>query len=248
MNSLKISTKDVMKQRLLLLFFLIFYSIFIFWLITHINISEDESYTLNTTSRDVSGVIRQSYKFENQLPVYFLLLSFWRSINSGIFFAHLFSTFCIAFSCVFIYKITKIITGTKSAYWIIAIFLLNPFTVWASFEIRLYAFVILLSTVCIYFYFQYFLLQKKKYLYLFLAVSLIGAYTQYSFIFLLISLAITTVFLQGWKSFLRIILYLLPVAILFICDTTSIETNLNMNREMISEYLTRHYNVTLDTF
>lgn len=216
MNLLKSRTKKDRIHRFLLFAFLISYACFLCWLIAHINISEDESYTLNTTSRNVLGVVRQSYKFENQLPVYFLLLSFWRMVNSGIFFSRLFSALSVCISAVYIFKITKIITGKENVYWIIVLFLLNPFTVWAAFELRLYAFVVLLSSICIYSYLKFFLEEQKKYLYVFLIISLIGAYTQYFFIFLLFSLAVATIFLKGWKSFYKICLYLLPVAILFL--------------------------------
>src|SRR5437870_9561843 len=81
--------------------FLIAYACILIFLCYTLNIWEDESYSLHTTSNSLAMVIRQSYYFEAQPPVYFLLLSLWRHVDSGIFFARLLSLLFIGLSGVF---------------------------------------------------------------------------------------------------------------------------------------------------
>ncbi len=195
---------------------IVIYALLLLYTARIMNISEDETYTLNTTSRNVAGVINQAYNFEFQLPGYFVLLSLWRLLGSGLFFAKLFSIFSIAIAAIYIYKLAGLIFNDKKNYWIVIIFLLNPFTVWAALELRLYAFSIMLSAVIIFHFYKYVFGEEKKYLYLFLIFSLLGVYTQYFFVFLLIALALTTIYLKSWSYFFRICLYLTPVALLFL--------------------------------
>lgn len=201
-----------------LLFFaiIVVYSVLLISIAYKINISEDETYTLNTTSRDLGGVIKQSYYFEAQPPVYFILFSWWRHINSSIFFAKLFSVFFVGLSSCFFYRIVIKLSGKEYSKWMVLIFLLNPFTVWAALLIRTYAFLIFLSIFSLYFFFRYYFEEKKYFLYLFLLISLIGVYTQYFFIFLISSLAIIILIFKGWKSFYNFCLYLIPIMLLFL--------------------------------
>ena len=208
--------------------FIILYAALLLYTAQKINISEDEIYTLNTTSRNLSGVINQSYNFEFQLPGYFVLLSIWRLISSEIFFAKLFSILSIGIAAIYIYKLSSLFEQKKASLWIVIIFLLNPFSVWAALEIRLYAFAILLSTLIIYAFYLYVFQNRKKALYLFLICALIGVYTQYFFVFLIFVLALTTIFIKGWKYFLKICLYLIPLAILFLPNLIFLPNQLEM--------------------
>jgi hypothetical protein len=198
--------------------FLLAYIIFIIYLCINLNVWIDEIYTLNTTSYSVSGVIKQSYYFEGQPPLYFLLLSFWRTINSSIFFARLFSLISVGAAAFIFYKLANLICQKKCSRWVIVLFLLNPFTVWASSEIRLYAFVLMLSLLSLYYFFLFYVSGKSKFLIIFVFISIAGIYTQYLFVFLLASLAIATLIFKGWKIFFKFSLYLLPVAILFLLN------------------------------
>jgi hypothetical protein len=225
---MKLFTNKAILKSYLFWTFIILYTALLLYTAQKINISEDETYTLNTTSRNLAGVIDQSYNFEFQLPGYFVLLSFWRLISSGILFAKLFSILSIAVATIYIYKLSNLFKQKKASLWIVIIFLLNPFSVWAALEIRLYAFAILLSTVIIYTFYLYVFKNRKKALYLFLICALIGVYTQYFFVFLVFVLAVTTIFIKGWKYFLKICLYLIPVAILFLPNLIFLPNQLKM--------------------
>ena len=102
--------------------FIILYSIVLIFLAYYVNIWEDEAYTLNTTSNNLSGVISESYRFEGQPPAYFVLLSFWRLIHPGIFTARLFSVLCIGLTVYVLNRILSLVSDLKYPNWIIVIF------------------------------------------------------------------------------------------------------------------------------
>ncbi len=196
--------------------FLFFYAAILIYLSSKLNIWVDEAYTLNTTFNNFAGVIKQSYGFEGQPPVYFILLSFWRKINSSIFFARLFSLVFVALATYFFYLLARLISGNNKSRWLVVLFLLNPFTVSAGMEIRLYAFLLFLSVAAIYFFFSFYNSNKIKYLYLLIGTSLIGIYTQYFFVFLIAGFAVSLLLFNGWKVFFRFCLFMLPVILLFL--------------------------------
>lgn len=196
--------------------FLFLYSGILFYLCSQLNVWVDETYTLNTTSRNLKEVISQAYNFEGQSPVYFVILSFWRYISSTVFFARLFSVCCVGTAAWLFYRLVNLVAGNGSSKWLVVIFLLNPFTVWAALEIRLYAFVLLLSVATIYSFFLFYTKNKSKYLFLFLAVCVVGVYTQYFFTLLIAALAFAVLVFKGWKACLKFCLYLLPVVLLFL--------------------------------
>ena len=181
-----------------------------------INISEDETYTLNTTSRSLSGIITQSYNFEAQPPVYFLIFAFWRHIDSSIFFAKLLSILFIGVAAYYFKRLVVLISGNEFSKWMVLIFLLNPSTVWAALFMRTYALLVMLSTMAIYHFFRYYQQDRKRSLYAFMMISFIGMYTQYFFTFLVAALAFAVLVFRGWKSFSKFFVYLVPLIILFL--------------------------------
>jgi len=209
-------SKKIETRSLLFYIFLVVYSASLLFISYKINIWEDESYSIHTTSNDLPTVIKQAYYFEGQPPFYFVLLALWRHLNSGLFFARLLSVGLIGLSALFFFRTVRLISGIGTYRWMLIVFLLNPFTVWAALEIRLYALAIFLSTISMYYFLRYFIEGNRKYLYLFLVSSLIGLYTQYFFVFEIIALAFSMLIFKGWRPFFVLCLYLIPVIILFI--------------------------------
>ena len=189
---------------------------------------EDESYSLHTSSHSLAEVIKLSYNFEGQPPFYFALLSIWRLLNSSIFFARLLSVAFIGCAAFFFQRLVSLITEKTDTRWMVIVFLLNPFTVWAALEIRLYALVILLSTISIYYFLRYYLENKNKYLYILLITSLVGLYTQYFIAFLITSFAIALLVFKGKERFLKFCLYFIPVILLFLPNLIFIQDQLSM--------------------
>jgi len=216
--------------------FLIVYSAVLLYLCKVLNIWLDEAYTLDTTARPLSEVISQSYSFESQPPVYFILLSLWRKISADVFFARLFSLLSIGLAAYFFYKLIRLLSAVEGSKWLVLLFLLNPFIVWAGLEIRLYAFLLLLSTILIYLFLAYYIKGKNKYLYFFLLTSLVGLYTQYFFAFLIAALVFALLVFKGWKAFFRISLYLVPVVLLFLPNLMFMGDQLGMVQSQKAEF------------
>jgi hypothetical protein len=239
---------NIRVKNLIFFGFLIIYGLILIYLCKEINVWEDEVYSLNTSSYNLKTVISQSYNFEGQPPVYFILLALWRTINSGVFFARFLSLIFIGLSAYLIYRIVALFSEIGNARWLVVIFLLNPFTVWAALEIRTYALLIFLSSISLFFFLKYYLYNKSKYQYYFLVVCLIGLYTQYFFSFLMIALSVSLLIFKGWKAFIRQCVYFIPLILLFIPSLYFITKNLEIAQSARSDYaLVQRISVVLHT-
>jgi len=221
-------TKTKSPTNLYFIFFLLIYFVVLTYLAGRIYIWEDESYSLNTSSHNLAEVLKLSYNFEGQPPFYFVLLALWRLINSSIFFARMLSVVFIASSAYFFERLCGLVTGKKNVRWLVVVFLLNPFTVWAALEIRLYALVVLLSTLSVYYFLRFYIENRNKYLYILMVVSLIGLYTQYFFVFLITSFAIGLLIFKNKTIFFKFCLYCAPVILLFLPNLIFIPDQLSM--------------------
>ena len=190
----------------------------------------DEAFTLNTTGNSVLKVIDLSYYFEGQPPFYFIILSLWRKISTDIFFARLLSLIFTLLSAFVLSKLLRLLFDKSYSKWIIVLFLLNPFTVWAGMEIRTYSLLLLLSTLTIYLFYLLYYSDKNKYKILFILICTIGIYTQYYFIFLLFSLSLIILIYKGWRSFINYYLMLIPVALLVLPNLFFIKEQFEMHQ------------------
>ena len=209
--------KSLNLKKLILPLFFIFYAGVLLFLSNELVLWEDEMYSLNTSSGSIVRALSQSYLFEGQPPVYFILLSVWRLISDSVFFARALSVLFTLGAGYYFYLLVKQILPGKFSVVFTILFLLNPFVVWHATEVRLYSMVLFLSTGSLYYYIRYFILEKgkKRGLILYLIFAVFGVFTQYLFVFLLIAQAFVVVVLRGWKPFIKISLYLTPVALLF---------------------------------
>lgn len=213
-----VDNKERNKKNIFIGFLLIYTAVLVY-LCSRLNVSLDETCSLNTTSKSLSYAIKQSYAFEGQPPLYFALLSLWRTINSDILFARLFSVLFVGLGAFVFYKLVHLVSDTNYSKWLVMLFLLNPFTISTATDIRLYAFLLFLSLVSIYSFFKFYIEQKNIYLYIFVVTGIAGLYTQYLYVFLFASLGITLLIFKGWKLFFKFCLYSIPVALLFLYNT-----------------------------
>lgn len=237
MNKIRMKTAFSIKKRqnlLFLIFIVIYFSSLIYVGYTRY-IWEDESYALDTSAHRLLDVVKLSYNFEGQPPFYFLLLAIWRTLNSSIFFARLLSILFIGLSAIYFHKLLSIIIKKHDTLWMVVIFLLNPFTVWAALEIRLYALVVLLSVMSIYYFFKFYIENNNKYLYIFLLISVFSIYTQYFFTLLIFVFAIVLWIFKGAKIFFKFCLYCIPVALLFLPNFLFLSDQLTMAKSYASE-------------
>ena len=122
-----------------------------------LNVWVDEASTLYTTANGLIAAFGSLFTDEKQAPLYFLLLSLWRSIDHSIFFARLFSVACSLLAIIAFSRLAGRIWDRRSALTLTALFAFHPFLFWASLEIRLYSFVILLTCLLFNFFIDGFL-------------------------------------------------------------------------------------------
>jgi hypothetical protein len=218
------------KSKVFLYGFIAVWAAVMLYLSKEINIWMDEAYTLDTTSAkySFSGVVHQSYYFESQPPVYFILVWVWRKISAAVFWARLFSLISIALTAWYFFKIVSRYTSAHISRWLLVLFLLNPFIIFAALEIRLYAFLMFLSAAAVYNYLLYYTENSKKHLFIFLAISLVAMYTQYFFAFLIAGLLVATLVYSGFKKAFVTGLYILPVILIFLPNVFVMDDQLGM--------------------
>lgn len=176
----------------------------------HLNIWVDEASTLYTTQNGFWQAFRNLFSDEKQAPLYFLLLSLWRTINDSIFFARLFSIVC-SLSAIFVFsRLARKIWAEKTALFITAIFALHPYMFWASLEIRLYSLVILITCLLFDFFYDGFLddeiasresakAQKKAQIF-YVLTAIAALYTNYYLGFLLVGAFAALLILRRWQA------------------------------------------------
>jgi 4-amino-4-deoxy-L-arabinose transferase-like glycosyltransferase len=218
------------------LFFVIIYFAYIIFLANKLDFSYDEPYSLHTSSNSLSEVVLLSYQFEFQPPAYFVILSLWRMINDGIFFARLLSVIFIFISAFFLHKVASLIFNNIYSKWVVVIFLLNPFTIWSGTEIRLYSFLVLLTILAFYLFYLIYFYNKKNLKIVFVLISVIGVYTQYFFVFLIMSFAVVLLLSKKWRYFFNYILLSVIIALLFIPNIIFLAEQFAVNQDSLVDY------------
>ncbi len=229
----------------------------------------DEGFTLSTIIADPRDVWYRALIFEGQPPFYFFLLSIWRSINDSIFFIRLFSIFAVTISLIFVFKITKKYVKSVNPLIIMLYFALLPFVLWTALEIRVYALVILLSTLAMWLFLDVYTQTSinppfyKRLLYS--IVALISIYTQYYLVFLFVGNFIFLLLNRQWKfvriylidmilpviSSLYLLIYLLTQISIHSYTTIipiSLDRLISINTYKISSYLFPYMNSSSTTF
>lgn len=186
------------------------------FLADRLNLWIDEAYTVNTTGQTAEFAYQQATHFELQPPLYFVALEVWRQASSSFFFARLFSVTCAATSLLVLVQLARKIMPQMNTGLIVAAAAFNPFMIWAASEVRVYALVMLLSSILL----QTFLLgyveeqprPRARVAYIVTAVA--ALYTQY---FLSVLLIANSCFLIMFRrSLVRIhAVHLMLIAALF---------------------------------
>lgn len=224
--------KILRVENLLFYIFLLLYLFYLVFLSYKLGLSYDEPFSLNTTDNKLTTVIRLSYYFEGQPPAYFIILSVWRKINDSILFARLLSIIFTLFSAMFLNKIISEIFDKTYSKWIIVLFLINPYTVWASLEIRLYAMLILLTLIYSYLFCLIYFHKKTKLNIVLVIVGIIGVYTQYYFVFLIIAFSVLLLYRKDWNSLVNYFILSTCIAFMFIPNLLFIRDQYSMHDDI----------------
>ncbi len=111
-----------------------------------LNVWADESCTLYATHGSLAFVCDKAVNFEWQPPAYHLILSVWRKLHGGIFFARCFSIACTSVTILTIYRTARLL-GVKQPLLPAALFAFHPFGIYLATEIRLYGFATMVSAL-----------------------------------------------------------------------------------------------------
>lgn len=181
-----------------------------------LNLWYDEAYSLQTTQSGISYAFTRAINFEEQPPLYFVLLNIWRNINDSYVFARFFSTLCTTLTLIVFVNISRTFVKNLHPGWLTAVVAFNPYMLWAATEIRCYAFVILLSTVlcklfCDAYLSEHPIMHSKWY---YTLASIAGLYTFYFLGFLLVANAFVLLLSKRWHA---LCIYLLSMVIAAIC-------------------------------
>lgn len=183
-----------------------------------LNIWADEASTLYTTRNGFLNAFQHALTDEKQAPFYFWVLSLWRGIDGSIFFARLFSIICSAVAIKFFFDLANRLFTRNVAIFAAGVFALHPYLVWASLEIRVYSFVVLLSVLLLKFFEEGFLNgdDRKKKQILFLVFAIIGLYTSYYLGFLLVGCFVALLVTRRWKAAKNYFLLMVVAGIAFL--------------------------------
>jgi hypothetical protein len=181
-----------------------------------LNVWVDEASTLYTTS-SISQAFQHAMADELQAPLYFWLLSIWRTADSSIFFARLFSILCGALSIKFAWDVAVRFLPDYAWKFAVVIFALHPLLFWASTEIRGYALVILLSLLLLRFFHDGYLNAKASLLdqIIYIAIAAVSLYTNYFLGFLLVGNFCALLALRKFKIATQYLGHMFVVGVLF---------------------------------
>jgi hypothetical protein len=177
----------------------------------------DEAYTLETTGRGLRHALHQALFFEGQPPLYFLLLSLWRTLDGGVLFARLFSVLCGAAALFAVASLSRRWLPEAHPAWLTALAVFNPFFFYAALEIRTYALVLLLSALLLLLLHDGYLIPEPRWSARagFALAGLAALYTHYYLGFLLVAGAATLLVLRRWHPLRDYLLAMAAVAVCF---------------------------------
>ncbi len=177
----------------------------------------DEEYSLGTTAHGTIYAFHRAIEYELQAPLYFVALAALRVFSQSVFFARALSVLC---AVGFTYAMTLVerrIAPARNAWLFAALVAINPFTVFAALEIRLYAFALLLCALCwLAFYDGYFAGHDRRSRFTFIALALVSLYTQYFIAFEFVGFAVGLAVMGRWRSLRAYMLAASIVAVGFV--------------------------------
>ena len=182
-----------------------------------LNMDTDESYTMHTTSGSAHYALTESLRFEFQPPLYFAGMWAWRQINDSVFFGRLFSVLCIAVTIVLVWALSKRIAPATNPAWLTSAVALNPFVIWCAVEMRVYALVMLLSTLLLLTFFDGFVapIRSRAAQVGFAVTAIVGLYTFYFIGFLLVGFGAALLAMRRWRALAAFAVGIVAVGLAF---------------------------------
>ncbi len=176
----------------------------------------DEEYTLATTAHGIAYAFHRSIDYELQAPFYFVALAALRTLSDSVFVARAISVLCaVAFTYAMTLVARRVVPG--NAWLVAALVALNPFTIFAAVEIRLYALALLLCALCwLAFYGGYFRGDDPRARIAFIVLAAVSLYTQYFIAFEFVGFAVGLGVMGRWRALRAYVLAGAIVAVAFV--------------------------------
>ncbi|MBT7040534.1 MAG: hypothetical protein HN921_11900, partial [Bacteroidetes bacterium] len=186
----------------------------------------DESSSLLTSELSLNKVLHRALFWEEQAPLYYLVLAIWRLVSAHYIFARLLSLIFMLGSFLFMFRIFKKYESSQVLTTLMLILVAVNFNiVYAAVNIRYYSFTILLSVFLLYIFLNHYLNQQPARLsirILFSIIAIVAISSQYFIGFLLLALGFTVFVKLGFKRFLHYCLDMLPAIFVVFVLLTSI--------------------------
>lgn len=173
-----------------------------------LNIWVDEAYTMNTISGSLGNAIHKAMTFEMQPPLYFLLMNLWGKLGSSVFFLRAFSIICVGLMIFVAARISKRMFPQFHPGWLALAVGINPYSIWAATEMRLYAFLALLTSVLILTFYDGYILEgpeSKSQRRWFFVCCVLALYTQYYTVFMLAAMVFVLLILRKKAALKKLI-------------------------------------------
>ncbi|HEY1654295.1 MAG TPA: hypothetical protein VGF86_04190 [Candidatus Tumulicola sp.] len=197
-----------------------------------LNVWQDEAYSLLTTTGSLAHTVHQAIFFEQNAPLYFVVLWFWRHVSTGYFWARILSIGCIATTIGLVPALIRRYAPGIPAAAVTLTVAFNPLTVWAAVEIRSYAMAIALGALAMLAgYDAFFAPASRRYALLaFVAIGAAAAYTQYFILFLIAGFGIVLAAKRSWKPLARYVLAGVAMLVLFVPELVILPAQLSAFR------------------
>lgn len=162
---------------------------------------QDEEYTLATTAHGVAYAFHRALDYELQAPLYFVIVAALRSASDAVFVARAFSVCC---AVAFVYAATAIarrIVPARAVWPFAALVAINPFTIFAALEIRVYALALLLAALgWLTFEDGFWRGADRRARLAFAALAIVSLYTQYFIAFEFVAFAVGLAIVRRWAA------------------------------------------------
>lgn len=197
-----------------------------------LNVWQDEAYSLITTGGSLPRTVHQAIFFEQNAPLYFILLWAWRHLSESYQWARVLSVLCVAGTIALVPAIVRRYAPAVSPLAVTLAAAFNPLSVWAAVEIRSYALAMLLGAAVTLTGYDAFLCRppRRYALPAFVAAAALAAYTQYFILFLVAGFGVVLLGRAAWKEFARYVAACVVMLLLFIPELTILPAQLGAFR------------------
>lgn len=178
----------------------------------------DEACSVHVASHNFKGIIANA-KSEGDPPFYYLLLALWiRAFGIGEFAVRSLSGTFYILSLVAVYLLGKSLYDQKTGLLCSFLYMLSPLTMHHAQNARMYSLLGLLGILSTLFFLRLFLIKtnSKKDLTLYIVVNILGTFTHYWFVFIILSQVISHILLFSRSSFKKFLIAIFISAVPFL--------------------------------